>query len=98
MSRQVFVITVTGEMDQSLRDEFADVGITVDHSVTRLRLVSADASALHGLLNRIARSDWSCSTSIRSRKDHPIGGEAASPDLCVGSPRSGPPRRAGRRQ
>ena len=54
MSRQVFVITVTGEMDQSLRDEFADVGITVDHSVTRLRLVSADPSALHGLLNRIA--------------------------------------------
>ena len=54
MSRQVFVITVTGEMDQSLRDEFADVGITVDHGVTRLRLVSADPSALHGLLNRIA--------------------------------------------
>ena len=54
MSRQVFVITVTGEMDRSLRDEFADVGITVDHGVTRLRLVSADASALHGLLNRIA--------------------------------------------
>ena len=54
MSRQVFVITVTGEMDQSLRDEFADVGITVDHSVTRLRLVSAAAAARHGLLNRSA--------------------------------------------
>ena len=54
MSRQVFVITVTGELDQSFRDEFADVDITVDHSVTRLRLVSTDPAALHGLLNRIA--------------------------------------------
>jgi hypothetical protein len=54
MSRRVFVITVTGEMDQSLRDEFADVGITIDHGVTRLRVVGSDPSALHGLLNRIA--------------------------------------------
>ena len=53
MSRQVFVITVTGEMDQSLRDEFADVGVVVDHGVTRLRLVSTDPAALHGVLNRI---------------------------------------------
>ena len=45
---------MTGEMDQPLRDEFADVGITADHGVTRLHLVSTDASTLHGLLNRIA--------------------------------------------
>jgi hypothetical protein len=57
VSRQVFVITVTGEMDQSLRDEFADVDITVDHGVTRLRLVSTDPAALHGLLNRVAALD-----------------------------------------
>ena len=48
------MVTVTGEMDHSLREEFADVGITVDHSVTRLHLVSTDPSALHGVLNRIA--------------------------------------------
>jgi hypothetical protein len=54
MGGQVFVITVTGELDQPLRDEFADVDITVDHSVTRLRLVGTDPSALHGLLNRVA--------------------------------------------
>lgn len=53
MSRQVFVITVTGEMDERLREEFEDVEITVDHSVTRLRIVSFDPSVLHGVLNRI---------------------------------------------
>ena len=53
MSRQVFVITVTGEMDERLREEFEDVEITVDHSVTRLRVVSVDASVLHGVLHRI---------------------------------------------
>lgn len=54
VSRQVFVITVTGEMDQSLRDEFEDVEISVDHSVTTLRLVDADAAVvLHGIIHRI---------------------------------------------
>ena len=53
MSRQVFVITVTGEMDQSLRDGFEDVEISVDHSVTALRLVDADAAVLHGIIHRI---------------------------------------------
>jgi hypothetical protein len=53
VSRRVFVITVTGEMDHHLREEFEDVEITVEHSVTRLRVVSSDASVLHGVLNRI---------------------------------------------
>ncbi len=56
MSRRVVVITVTGEMDQRLRaefEEFADVEITVDHSVTRLRLTSGDDPLLHGILHRI---------------------------------------------
>jgi hypothetical protein len=47
------VITVTGEMDASLRAEFEDVEITVDHSVTRLRVFSADPSVVHGVLHRI---------------------------------------------
>lgn len=53
MSRRVYVITVTGEMDASLRDAFEDVEITVDHSVTRLRVVSPDSSVVHGVLHRI---------------------------------------------
>jgi hypothetical protein len=56
MSRRVVVITVTGEMDQRLRAEFEEfdgVEITVDHSVTRLRCTSCDASLLHGILHRI---------------------------------------------
>jgi hypothetical protein len=53
VSRRVYVITVTGEMDASLRDAFEDVEITVDHSVTRLRVVSADSSVVHGVLRRI---------------------------------------------
>ena len=53
MSRHVFVITVTGEMDESLREEFEDVELSVDRGVTRLRVVSADPSVLHGVLNRV---------------------------------------------
>ena len=53
MSRQVFVITVAGEMDRLLLDEFEDVQIVVEHSLTRIRLVSADPSMLHGVLHRI---------------------------------------------
>jgi len=53
VSRRVYVIAVTGEMDSSLRDAFEDVEITVDHSVTRLRVVSADSSVVHGVLHRI---------------------------------------------
>jgi hypothetical protein len=53
VTRHVFVITMSGELDQSLRDEFADAEIAVDLGVTRLRLDSADAGVLHGVLNRI---------------------------------------------
>lgn len=53
MSRRVYVITVTGEMDASLRDAFEDVGITVGHGMTRLRVVSPDPSVVHGVLHRI---------------------------------------------
>ena len=47
------MITVAGAMGQTLRETFEDVEITVDHSVTRLRVDSADAAVLYGLLNRI---------------------------------------------
>ncbi len=55
MGRQVFVITVMGEMDELLREEFEDIEITIEHGVTRLRVVSVDPSVLHGILNRIDR-------------------------------------------
>ena len=57
MSRRVLVITVTGEMDERLREEFEDAEISIEHGVTRLRVVSVDASVLHGVLNRIAAFD-----------------------------------------
>lgn len=47
------MITVTGELDDVLREEFADVELEVANSVTRLRLLAADPARLHGLLNRI---------------------------------------------
>jgi hypothetical protein len=53
VSAQVFVITVTGEMDRPLRDEFEDVELTVSQGVTRLLVVSPDPSVLHGVLHRI---------------------------------------------
>lgn len=53
MTSAVFVITVTGEMDASLRDQFDDVEMTIGHGVSRLRVLSADAAVLHGLLHRL---------------------------------------------
>jgi hypothetical protein len=53
VSRHVFVITVTGELDQPLRAEFEDAEVIADHGVTRLRIASPDASALHGILHRV---------------------------------------------
>jgi hypothetical protein len=53
VSRQVFVVTIVGEMDRQLLEEFDDVEVTIDHGVTRLRVVSADASVLYGVLNRV---------------------------------------------
>lgn len=55
MSRRIYEISVTGEMDTSLRNAFEDVELTVDHSVTRMRVVSPDSSVLHGVLHRIDR-------------------------------------------
>jgi hypothetical protein len=54
VSRHDFVITVTGEMDEPLREEFEHAEISVERSVTRLRLNGADASVLHGVLDHIA--------------------------------------------
>jgi hypothetical protein len=53
MTCAVFMITVTGEMDEALRDQFDDVEITVGHGVSRLRVRSADAAVLHGVLHRL---------------------------------------------
>ena len=53
MTREVFMITVTGEMDAALRDQFDDVEMTIGNGVSRLRVVSSDAAVLHGLLHRL---------------------------------------------
>ena len=53
MTRGVFLISVTGEMDEALREEFDDVDVMVDHGVSRMRVVCPDSSRLHGVLNRI---------------------------------------------
>jgi len=53
MSRRVYVVTVTGELDAALQAQFDDVEMTCNRGVSRLRVVSADPSVLHGLLNRV---------------------------------------------
>ena len=53
MTRQIFLITVTGEMDEALREQFDDVAVSVGHGVSRLRVVCPDTSVLHGVLHRI---------------------------------------------
>ena len=52
-------------MDDACATEFEDLEITVEHGVTRLHVVSADPSVLHGVLHRIDGSVSSCSTSTR---------------------------------
>ena len=52
MSRRGVAITVAGEMDDALRDEFEDVEVTIGRGVTQ-HLRHADPAALHGLLHRI---------------------------------------------
>ncbi len=54
MSQRVFDIRVKGELSPVLRESFEDVEVTIDHSVTRLRVVCDDGSVLHGILDRIA--------------------------------------------
>ena len=49
----MFVISVTGEMDEMLREQFDDVDVMVDHGVSRMRVMCPDSSLLHGLLHRI---------------------------------------------
>ena len=53
MSQRIFDIRVTGEMSAELRDAFEDVELTVEHGVTRIRVVGSDASTLHGILARL---------------------------------------------
>jgi hypothetical protein len=53
VSRRVYVITVTGEMDELLRDQFDDVDLTVGHGVSRLRVSCPDPSVLHGVLHHL---------------------------------------------
>ena len=83
MSRRVFVITVAGEMDQWLREEFEDVEVTVDKSLSRLRVLSADPSVLHGVLHRIDALGLELlevhEVDEATRQDRPTKGEAASP-------------------
>jgi hypothetical protein len=53
MSKQVFDISVMGEMSSELRNAFDDVDVTVERGHTRLRVVSVDSSTLHGILDRL---------------------------------------------
>lgn len=47
------MITVAGEMTAALRAEFDDLEVTIDHSVTHIRIADAEPSVLHGLLHRV---------------------------------------------
>jgi hypothetical protein len=53
MSQRIFDIRVKGEMSPQLCDAFEDVDLTIDRSITRLRVVGSDASTLHGILDRL---------------------------------------------
>jgi hypothetical protein len=76
MGRRRLVLTVTGEMSQELRATFADLELSVEHGVTRVRLVTTDPSALHGVLHRLSALGLDL-LDVRS-DDHPVAGEADS--------------------
>jgi hypothetical protein len=94
VSRRSVVITVAGEMDERLREEFDDLEISVEHGVTRLRIVNADASVVHGVLNRIDRLGLEL-LDVHQADDHPAGGEDTSPSSSLRSPCKRPATRAG---
>ena len=58
--------------------------------MTRLRVVSADPSVLHGVLIASRCSASELLDVHQSTKDHPAGGEATSPSSSVRSPWRGP--------
>lgn len=47
------VITVAGEMDDVLRNEFEDCEVVTRHGVTQIRLADVDAAVVHGVLHRV---------------------------------------------
>jgi hypothetical protein len=53
MRRDDVVISVAGAMTDALREEFDDLDVTVDRSVTRIRVPNADQSALSGVMHRV---------------------------------------------
>ena len=53
MSQRIFDIRVRGEMGPQLREAFEDVELTIDRSITRLRVVGRDTSTLYGILDRL---------------------------------------------
>ena len=53
MSAEFVVITVSGELDQQLRDAFDDLDVTVARGVTHIRVQGSDPSMLHGVLHRM---------------------------------------------
>ena len=53
MTRHGYVLTVAGEMDDRLREEFGDVVVDTARGVTQLTVVSTDPSVVHGLLHRV---------------------------------------------
>ena len=53
MSRRTYTITVLGEMERYLREEFEDAKVVTDRGVTSLQVEDADSAALHGVLHRL---------------------------------------------
>jgi hypothetical protein len=53
MRRRPVEISVNGDFGERSEAEFDGVVVTVKGGVTRMRLLVRDASALHGILNRL---------------------------------------------
>lgn len=51
--RQLYELTIYGEMSDVIRAEFADIEVQISQRKTRLRADLADSAALYGLIGRI---------------------------------------------
>jgi hypothetical protein len=72
---RTYEVTFTGQAGAVLQAEFDDCAISVGPCTTTLRLELADQGALHGLLQRIARSGFSVSqrkSELRDRWLHVV--------------------------
>jgi hypothetical protein len=85
--RQVYELTIHGEMSDVIQAEFADFELQVSHGETHLQADLPDSAALYGLIGRIEALGLVLLDLHRSQGPVPTGESASAPTGLV--PRAG---------